>query len=105
MGFLSQFTKGQRRYLSRRVCGWCELPLHRDWCGSIYGNESCTEEAREQRARKCLEGYKPRSAAPGGDGFPITNTEAEVVPGTKGRKANNGVDRPGPRRAMNIDAV
>jgi hypothetical protein len=43
---------------------------------------------------------RARSAAPGGDGFPITNIEAEVVAGAKGREANYGVDRSAPRCAM-----
>jgi hypothetical protein len=54
-------TRNQRQYLSRRVCGLCEMPLHRDSCGSIYG-PPCTKEFLAERRSKCLKEYKPRAA-------------------------------------------
>jgi hypothetical protein len=52
-------TKGERRFLSRRVCGWCEMPLHRDSCQALY--DPCSSETIALRRRRCLETYRPRS--------------------------------------------
>lgn len=54
-------TKNERRYLSRRCCGLCEMPLDRDRCGSIYG-PPCTKEFLAERRERCLQEYKPRTA-------------------------------------------
>jgi len=51
-------TPGEKRFLSRRVCYWCEMPLDREQCGSPF--EQCAPEVREDRRRRCLETYKPR---------------------------------------------
>ena len=55
---LAELTTNAKRYLSRRVCAWCELPLHRPYCGAIY--TECTPETRIKRRDNCLEFYKPR---------------------------------------------
>lgn len=59
-------TRLQRLYLSRRVCGWCDMPLHRDSCGAIY--ERCSTGTRAKRRARCLAQYKQRveQAACGG---------------------------------------
>ena len=54
-----KLTKGQRRYLSRRACAWCDMPLDMDGCGAIY--EKCSEQSRAERQANCLKNYKPRS--------------------------------------------
>jgi len=55
---LAGYTRNERRYLSYRICGLCELPLHRDYCGASYGK--CTAEQMDTRRRKCLQEYRPR---------------------------------------------
>jgi hypothetical protein len=57
----ANLTKGERRYLSRFECFLCEIPLHRDDCGSCF--ERCPTEVREKRRRDCLQGYRPRKGA------------------------------------------
>ena len=59
---MASLTKNERRYLSRRVCGLCEMPIDRDNCGSIYG-PPCSEEVRRDRRARCLSEYKPRTKA------------------------------------------
>lgn len=54
-----RLSEAQRRFLSRRVCWLCELPLNRDGCGSVYGG-ACTQEIRDKRRADCLATYKPR---------------------------------------------
>jgi hypothetical protein len=56
---LAQLTKNQRRFLSRRVCAFCELPLHRAGCGAVY--YKCPMEARIARREDCLKAYRPRT--------------------------------------------
>lgn len=55
---LAGLGRYQRRYLARRVCGLCELPLDRAGCGGIY--EACPEDVRIERRRRCLDEYRPR---------------------------------------------
>lgn len=57
-GLMDGLTKNERRYLSRRACAWCDMPLNREGCGAIY--ERCSEETRKARRKKCLAEYKPR---------------------------------------------
>lgn len=56
---LAALDKHQRRYLSRRLCAWCELPLDRAGCGNRFGDE-CPEVTRVRRRARCLSEYKPR---------------------------------------------
>jgi hypothetical protein len=60
---MADLTKGERRRLSRYACGWCDQPLDRDTCGSIYGPQ-CSEETRSKRRDDCLSEYKPRIIEP-----------------------------------------
>jgi len=53
------FTRNERRYLSRFVCAWCEQKLSSDDCSAVY--ERCTEAKRDKRRRACLKLYKPRA--------------------------------------------
>lgn len=55
---LGNLDRYQKRYLSRRVCGLCELPLDRVGCGAVY--EACSEVTRLRRRRLCLKKYRPR---------------------------------------------
>lgn len=55
---LAGYTRNERRYLSRHLCGLCEIELHRDYCGAL--DEKCTTEQMETRRRKCLQEYRPR---------------------------------------------
>ena len=59
--YLKSLTKNARRYLSGYACGLCDRPLHMDGCGRPY--LKCTDEVRIIRAKKCMEGYKPRRKA------------------------------------------
>lgn len=52
-------TKGEKKYLSRRVCAWCEHRLDWDSCGAIY--EQCSATLRAKRIVECLKNYKPRA--------------------------------------------
>jgi hypothetical protein len=56
--FLQSLTANQRRYLSKRECAWCEMPLNRPSCGAI--GEECPPNKRIYKAKLCLQGYKPR---------------------------------------------
>jgi len=56
--FLKTLTRGQKRYLSNYVCGWCNQTISRQSCGAIY--EECSDAQRIARAKKCLKNYKPR---------------------------------------------
>ena len=55
-------TKGEKRFLSRRVCAWCEHRLDWPGCGAIF--ERCTPEQQEKRRTDALKTYKPRSPIP-----------------------------------------
>lgn len=55
-----RLSEAQRRFLSRRVCALCEIPLHRDICGAVYGRHLCTQAVRDKRRADCLATYKPR---------------------------------------------
>ena len=59
---MEALTKGQRAYLSRHACAWCEQQLHRDSCAAIF--DRCDEKTRAERRAKCLAGYKPRTPTP-----------------------------------------
>jgi hypothetical protein len=56
---LAGLTKNARRFLARRVCGGCEMPLDRTGCGS-YLMPPCPWKGRWKRRRRCLQSYKPR---------------------------------------------
>jgi hypothetical protein len=58
VGGLFTFTKLEKRYLSRRVCAWCEMPLDREGCAAIY--DECPPEVRLRRRLDCLSHYRPR---------------------------------------------
>ena len=58
---LRALTRNQKRYLSRRVCWLCEMPLHRDSCSSLPGRR-CTAADRARRRQACLAQYRPRAA-------------------------------------------
>jgi hypothetical protein len=51
-------TRGERRYLNRFACMWCEQRLDKDCCGAIW--ERCSSETRAKRRADCLQGYHPR---------------------------------------------
>lgn len=54
----AELTKGERRYLRRYRCGWCNQSLDRDNCAAIF--DSCSDRTRATRRADCLAGYKPR---------------------------------------------
>lgn len=56
--FLQSLTANQRRYLSKMDCAWCDMPLNQSSCGAI--GEECSQDKRINKAKKCLEEYKPR---------------------------------------------
>ena len=58
---LAKLTRNARRYLSKRVCWMCELPLDRAGCGSYGGAPPCPWKSRWKRRRLCLQDYKPRT--------------------------------------------
>lgn len=56
--YFKTLSKGEKRYLSNFTCAWCDHPMHHTGCSAVYG--LCDDQTRVARARKCLEGYKPR---------------------------------------------
>lgn len=57
---LRKLTKHEKRFLSRRICALCEIPLSRDCCGAIFHGANCTPDSRTKRREACLATYKPR---------------------------------------------
>lgn len=60
---LKSLTKNQKRYLARHICGWCEMPLHKTYCGD--SELPCSEEVRMKRREDCLKLHnsrKPKAA-------------------------------------------
>jgi hypothetical protein len=57
---LADCTRLQKRYLSKRVCWLCEIPLDSDYCGAIWGDR-CSRETVEKRRADCLAHYRPRA--------------------------------------------
>ena len=57
--YLNSLTKGEKRFLSKYGCAWCDHSLHRDGCGDTYSGD-CGDANRIKRAKECLKGYKPR---------------------------------------------
>ena len=59
--YLQALSKNQRRFLSRRECGLCAMPLNRPWCGAHYDDalQLCTEQKRIALRIRCLQDYKP----------------------------------------------
>ena len=55
---LKELTKNEKRFLSKRLCAWCEMPLNRIECGALFGE--CSDETRVTRRNNCLKTYKPR---------------------------------------------
>lgn len=55
---LASLNRNEKRFLSRRECALCGMPLNKPGCGAIYGQ--CDEETRIERRKRCLETYKPR---------------------------------------------
>lgn len=53
-----KLTRFERRYLSRRICSFCDMPLDRESCGAIY--EACPRKVREKRRADCLAQYRAR---------------------------------------------
>lgn len=62
--FLSSLSKGEKRYLKKFECAWCEHGLKNPGCSAI--SDSCTEEKRIERRKNCLKNYKPRRRAENG---------------------------------------
>lgn len=62
--FLKSLSKNERRFLSKFECAWCDFPLDKDGCSAVVGSgglsRECSDETRINRAKKCLESYKPR---------------------------------------------
>lgn len=58
---LTDLTRAERRFLSRRVCWLCEQRLDRDVCLARY-RPTCSPEEMATRRRLCLRTYKPRGA-------------------------------------------
>jgi hypothetical protein len=54
-------TEGERRFLARHQCWFCDQRLDKDFCGAIY--ESCAPDTRERRRQECLRHYRPRGTA------------------------------------------
>jgi hypothetical protein len=50
-------TRAEKRFLSRRICAWCDQPLDKDWCSAIW--EKCSPEIRAKRREDCLRTRKP----------------------------------------------
>jgi len=57
---MENMTKNEKRYLSKRECGWCGQTLDRDGCGGIYG-PACSSDELKKRRDDCLKNYKPRN--------------------------------------------
>ena len=55
---IRSLSKKERRYLSKRTCALCGMPLDRPGCSAIW--DPCTEKDRRKRRAACLEEYKPR---------------------------------------------
>jgi hypothetical protein len=53
-------TKGQRRFLQRRYCGWCEARIDSDTCHAMYGTK-CTRDEMRSRRDQALATYRPRA--------------------------------------------
>lgn len=56
-------TRNQRRYLARRVCAWCEMPLYPVTCGALFP-PLCSERELAKRLKLCLTYYTPRPRRP-----------------------------------------
>jgi hypothetical protein len=62
---LAALTTKERRFLARRICGWCYQRLDRDSCSAIYRNCICTPEYRASRRETLLKVvYKPLYPSP-----------------------------------------
>ena len=57
--YLKGLTRLERGFLSRRICGLCEIQLHRGCCGGIW--ERCLDDTMITRAKNALKTYKPRN--------------------------------------------
>ncbi len=59
---LDSLDKYQRRFVSRRICGWCEVGLDHAGCGTFFAAEDgvCSQNSRVRRLEKLLATYKPR---------------------------------------------
>lgn len=55
---LSSLSKNEKRFLARRVCALCDMPLNRKGCSGIY--YQCSAETRIQRRINCLKTYRSR---------------------------------------------
>lgn len=53
-------TRNEKKFLSRRICSWCDQSLDKDWCAAIF--EKCPDETRIKRREDCLKTYRPRNA-------------------------------------------
>ena len=56
---LADLTRLQTRFLRGHVCWLCEMPLDRDYCGTIQ-IPRCPPQVMERRRADCLKTYKPR---------------------------------------------
>lgn len=63
---IEKLTPGQRRYLSKFACMWCDHSLDKPGCSAIY--EKCSEQTRAKRREDCLKEYKPRVSLVPADG-------------------------------------
>jgi hypothetical protein len=61
---MSALTKLQKRFLSRRICAWCDHRLDWPGCSAIYSK--CSPAEQEKRRRAALKTYKPRLKQEGG---------------------------------------
>ncbi len=57
---INALDKYQRKFLSRRSCGFCGQLLSRGTCAAIYKENRCTKETMLTRMNNCLSTYKPR---------------------------------------------
>jgi hypothetical protein len=55
---IAALSLGARRYLARRQCVDCGLPLNLAGCASA--GQLCPAERRAERRRECLAGYRPQ---------------------------------------------
>ena len=60
---LKQLNKNEKRFLSCRVCAFCEMSLDREGSGAIF--DKCDEETRIKRRTDALKTYKPRKRCQG----------------------------------------
>lgn len=58
--YLKTLTKNEKRFLAKFECGLCGHSLNYSGCSGIW--HSCTDKTKIDRAKKCLEHYKPQQS-------------------------------------------